>query len=287
MSNHVISYLKSALIIIILFSLYSKTMAQTTTKINKITVAVFNEKKMKSFYENVFNIKFKTLNNPGFNLYVGDWGGLEIQFCPAEIAKNTAAQNRHQFHVDVKEMDSILQTVKNHGGSIIEDVVVNKSQKHASITDPDSNTIVLQQDMMQEEVPSVVGLGGIFFKSKNPEKLKQWYEDNLGIPKGKHGLNFSWKKENGYGHTLWNPFNENTQYFNPPNRDYMINYRVNNLERLLKDLKENNVQIMGKTEIYDYGKFAWILDLEGNKIELWEPNDEVYEKIIENVIKSN
>ena len=88
MSKQIYSFLKRILLAIILFSINSKSMAQTTTKINRITVAVFNETEMKSFYENVFNIIFKTLNNSGFNLYVGDWGGMEIQFCPAEIAQS-------------------------------------------------------------------------------------------------------------------------------------------------------------------------------------------------------
>lgn len=287
MSKYEIICLKGVLIMLILFSFYSKTMAQTTTKINRITVAVFNETEMKSFYENVFDIEFETINNPGFNLYVGDWGGLEIQFCPAEIAKNTATQNRHQFHIDVKEIDSVLKKVKKFGGSVTEDVVLNENIKQASITDPDSNTIVLQEVEKEDKKPSVVGLGGIFFKSENPEKLKQWYEDNMGISKGKHGLNFSWGKENGKGYTLWSPFEKDTEYFNPSNQEYMINFRVNNLDQLLQELKDKNVKVLGEPETYEYGKFAWVLDLEGNKIELWEPNDDVYEDIIENVLISN
>jgi len=269
-------YLKSILIIAMLFLLYSKIMAQTTTKINRITVAVFNEEKMKYFYENVFDIRFKTIKNPDFNLYVGDWSGMEIQFCSAEVAKNTATQNRHQFHINVKELDSILKTVKEYGGSVIDNAVLNDTLKQAFITDPDGNTIVVQEELKQAELPPVVGIGGVFFKSENPEKLKQWYENKLGIPKGKHGFNFSWGRETCTGYTVWSPFEKDTEYFKPSNQEYMINFRVSDLDNLLKKLKEKDVIIVGRTENYKYGRFAWILDLEGNKIELWEANDKAY-----------
>jgi len=126
----------------------------------------------------------------------------------------------------------------------------------------------------------VTGIGGIFFKTKDPEKIKQWYSTHLGIKTNKYGANFDWRKPDGTkGFTVWSTFKEDTKYFQPGEKDMMINYRVENLEELLRVLKEEGVTIVGEMEVYDYGKFGWILDPEGNKIELWEPIDTEFEKM--------
>ena len=123
----------------------------------------------------------------------------------------------------------------------------------------------------------VSGIGGIFFKTRDPESMKAWYNKHLHLDAGEHGAIFKWRdlhdpeKE---GATVWSPFPDDTSYFKPATKDFMLNYRVENLEELLKVLKEEGVEIVGKTETYPYGKFGWILDPEGNKIELWEPADE-------------
>ncbi|HET7896146.1 MAG TPA: VOC family protein, partial [Flavisolibacter sp.] len=79
--------------------------------------------------------------------------------------------------------------------------------------------------------------------------------------------------------TNWSPFKETTKYFEPSAREFMINYRVENLEALVEELKQNGVTVLDAIETYDYGKFVHILDAEGNKVELWEPNDTEYEKL--------
>jgi predicted enzyme related to lactoylglutathione lyase len=124
----------------------------------------------------------------------------------------------------------------------------------------------------------VTGLGGVFFKVKDPEKIKQWYSTHLGLPMSDYGSSFEWidpnNKEGAPASTAWSPFKEDTKYFNPSEKQFMFNYRVENLVALLDVLKSEGVQIVGKIEEYSYGKFGWILDPEGNKIELWEPIDE-------------
>ena len=125
----------------------------------------------------------------------------------------------------------------------------------------------------------VTGIGGLFFKTKDPEKVKQWYQKHLGIETDQYGATFSWKKENGEkGFTVWSTFKEDTNYFDPGKKDFMFNYRVENLEALLKVLEEEGVTIVGEMEVYEYGKFGWVMDPEGNKIELWEPIDPVFDK---------
>lgn len=135
----------------------------------------------------------------------------------------------------------------------------------------------------------VISLGGVFFKTKDSEKMKQWYEQHLGIPAGQYGTTFEWQKTDDSkqkGFTAWSLFSDSTKYFEPSDKDFMINYRVENLVELLKVLAQEGVQIIGEMQEESYGKFAWILDPEGNKIELWEPNDSEYEKLVEEKIES-
>ncbi len=123
----------------------------------------------------------------------------------------------------------------------------------------------------------VTGIGGIFFKTKNPDKTKEWYKNHLGLNTDNYGCTFWWPDENGNKcSTQWSPFNADTNYFSPSEKEFMVNYRVENLEELLKVLKEEGVTIVGEMQTYDYGKFGWILDPDGNKIELWEPVDEAF-----------
>ncbi len=124
----------------------------------------------------------------------------------------------------------------------------------------------------------VTGIGGLFFKTKDPEASKNWYKKHLGFNTDDYGCTFWWKDKDGSDcSTQWSPFKEDTTYFNPSSKDFMFNYRVADLEELLKVLREEGVTIVGDMETYSYGKFAWILDNDGNKIELWEPIDSAFQ----------
>ena len=123
----------------------------------------------------------------------------------------------------------------------------------------------------------VTGIGGIFFKCKDPEKMKEWYNNHLGLDAGKYGATFEWRQAEDStkkGTTAWNPFSEKTKYFDPSTKEFMVNYRVENLEALVEELKKEGVTITDAIETVDYGKFVHIMDPEGNKIELWEPMGE-------------
>lgn len=123
----------------------------------------------------------------------------------------------------------------------------------------------------------VTGLGGFFFKTKDPDAIKYWYKEHLGIPVDQYGWTFWWKDENGNKcSTQWSPFKEDTNYFSPSDKPFMMNFRVADLEGLLEVLRDEGVTVVGDMETYDYGKFGWILDPEGNKIELWEPVDSAF-----------
>ena len=129
----------------------------------------------------------------------------------------------------------------------------------------------------------VTGIGGIFFKCQNPDKIKAWYKTHLGLDTDQWGTNFEWRQAadaTQKGFTQWSPFAEKTNYFEPSSKEFMINYRVENLEMLVEELRKEGVIILDQIETFEYGKFVHILDVEGNKIELWEPYDLEYDKIV-------
>lgn len=120
----------------------------------------------------------------------------------------------------------------------------------------------------------VTGIGGIFFKTQDPTGLKKWYSEHLGFETDDYGHMFKSRDfENPDEPTLlqWSPFKENTDYFGPSTKPYMINYRVADLEALKKELESSGVEVVDEIAEYEYGKFLHIMDPEGNKIELWEP----------------
>jgi len=122
----------------------------------------------------------------------------------------------------------------------------------------------------------VTGIGGVFFKTKDPKTMNDWYVKNLGLPVGQYGTTFEWREDEDptkTGSTSWCLFKEDTKYFDPSDKPFMINYRVENLVALLEELKAEGVTIVDELSEYDYGKFVHILDPEGNIIELWEPKD--------------
>lgn len=133
------------------------------------------------------------------------------------------------------------------------------------------------ESQVEKEEKRVTGIGGFFFKAENPTLLKEWYKKHLGLNADDYGCTFWWKNNEGEEcSTQWSPFKSDTTYFEPSQKQFMQNFRVENLEKLLGRLKEEGVQILGEMQSYDYGNFGAILDLEGNKIELWEPIDKVF-----------
>ena len=124
----------------------------------------------------------------------------------------------------------------------------------------------------------VTGLGGVFFKAKDPKAQYAWYEKHLGI-QGQPGVGamFNWRDADDpakTGMTIWSIFPETTKHFNPSTAPFMMNFRVDDLTALMQQLKDEGVVDDAKVEDSEYGKFAWVTDPEGNRIELWEPPKE-------------
>ena len=137
-------------------------------------------------------------------------------------------------------------------------------------------TVISNQNQKTVKMKKVTGIGGIFFKAKDPNKMKEWYQKHLGLNTNDYGAVFEWHEgedSTKKGLTTWTPFKETTKYFEPSTKDFMINYRVADLVGLVEELKKEGVTILDNIETYDYGKFVHILDAEGNKIELWEPTE--------------
>ncbi len=119
----------------------------------------------------------------------------------------------------------------------------------------------------------VTAIGGVFFRARDPERMSAWYRDHLGIGATDGTTDFIWREHDHpdeVGRTVWSIFPADTDYFGPSRPGFMINYRVANLERMLDQLRQGGITVE-KVEDYDYGRFAWITDPEGNRIELWEP----------------
>jgi predicted enzyme related to lactoylglutathione lyase len=145
----------------------------------------------------------------------------------------------------------------------------------------ENNTAVPDQKetIINETIPKVTGIGGVFFRSKNPKETRDWYGNNLGLVIDDYGSPFEFRNANKpeeKNYLRWSPFDEKSDYFDPSEKEFMINYRVQNIEGLVKKLKENDVMILDKIEEFEYGKFVHIMDPEGNKIELWEPIDSFF-----------
>lgn len=136
-----------------------------------------------------------------------------------------------------------------------------------------------RSDPEKAKTPKVTGIGGIFFRSEDPQKAREWYRDHLGLAISDYGSSFEFRNAHDpdqINYLQWSPFDQKTDYFDPSKKQFMINYRVQNIEGLVAKLKKEGVKILDEIASFDYGKFVHIMDHEGNKIELWEPVDRVF-----------
>lgn len=122
--------------------------------------------------------------------------------------------------------------------------------------------------------PKVLGIGGVFFFCNDPKETREWYKKNLGMDVTEWGAKFKSRDmeiPEKINALAWSPFKSGSAYFEPSKKEFMINYRVQNIEGLVKQLKENGVTVLDEIAASDFGKFVHVMDADGNKIELWEP----------------
>ncbi len=120
----------------------------------------------------------------------------------------------------------------------------------------------------------VRGIGGLFFKAKDPERLRAFYRDLLGVPIEEWGgARFGWREHDARGDacTVWNPFSADTTYFRPSEAAFMVNFRVDDLDAMLAQLRAAGAPVDDRIEDGEYGRFGWVMDPEGNRVELWQP----------------
>ena len=152
--------------------------------------------------------------------------------------------------------------------------VTNTNDEKDNKADPPEQKVTVLNDT----TPKVTGIGGIFFQSTNPQEIRAWYGNNLGLAIDDYGSPFEFRNANRpeeINYLRWSPFEVGSEYFTPSEKDFMINYRVQNIEGLVLKLRRNGVTILDDIEEFEYGKFVHIMDPEGNKIELWEPIDKI------------
>jgi len=165
--------------------------------------------------------------------------------------------------------------------SILSKVLDGKISEWRVFSDTKIPHEIIQKNAQRDTTDlKVQGFGGVFFKAKDSKVLRDWYDKHLGTDFSSGSAYFKWRNRDNQeqiGSTSFGIFKETTDYYAPSTKPFMFNFRVNNLEALLTKLKSDGVQQVGEIDPYDYGKFAWIMDPEGNKIELWEPVDDVLE----------
>ena len=146
----------------------------------------------------------------------------------------------------------------------------------------EKNNPKTQQFHEDELQPKVTGIGGVFFFCEDTQKTKDWYSENLGLQINQWGSSIEFRnahRPDEINYLQWSPFEKDSPYFSPSKKEFMINYRVQNIEALVEKLKANNVTVLDTIQTFDYGKFVHIMDHEDNKIELWEPVDAVFTKM--------
>lgn len=232
----------------------------------------------------------------------GYQSALSYDSVRAEVERNARLFKTVNFRWDTLRVIPLAEDVANYSG-VVRGSMTDTAGIQSVVALLESGTVIRRSDGWKilnghttvlenqsdnaaavNNKPRVTGIGGIFFKSENPQKLKEWYNKHLGLQTDQWGTNFEWRQADEgtqKGFTQWSPFTETTTYFEPSTRDFMVNYRVENLEALIEELKNNGVTILDEIEEYEYGKFVHILDLEGNKVELWEPDDEEYDNLVE------
>lgn len=182
----------------------------------------------------------------------------------------------------VNHLFPLLDSLQKNGVHVFDKREEYEYGKFGWILDPDGNKIELWEpvesgfgdtDISVNKTEGVSGLGGVFFKSKDQKKLAEWYHQHLGIKFYSGSAIFSWllpDDKSAKGTSVLSIFKESNTYFEPGTKRFMINFRVSNLDGLLKKLRSSEVTVLEKTEDHEYGKFGWIIDPEGNKVELWE-----------------
>jgi predicted enzyme related to lactoylglutathione lyase len=205
----------------------------------------------------------------------------DLSFMADDTTYFYPSDQQAMINLRVNDLDSLRIRMQSDRQQVIEKVEVYDYGRFGWVVDPEGNKIELWEPPaeMHPDFSSarlegpVTGIGGFFIQCVNPSVLSEGYSKYFGLFFDHSAHTFQWidPRDNSEAKTVFSFFPLNSSYFAPSSKQYMINFRVKELDRLLKKLREEEVEITGNTEVYEYGKFAWLLDPEGNKVELWEP----------------
>lgn len=215
------------------------------------------------------------------------WGDIDTkktgrtEWSPFRSDTDHFNPGREEFMINyrVHDLVELFDALKKENVRIVGDMQEFEYGKFGWIMDPEDRKIELWEPVDEKfgDAPPlwterVTGIGGVFFKSHDPKAMKSWYEQHLGVGEATFQWNdLTLKNAKEPATTVWCPFKHDTDYFSPSEKSFMFNYRVIDLEGLIGKLKTEGVTVIGDIQSYDYGKFGWVMDPEGNKIELWEP----------------
>lgn len=221
----------------------------------------------------------------------------QLQWNPFAATTTYFAPSQKDFMINyrVQNLEELVAELRATGVIIVDEIAAYDYGKFVHIMDPEGNKIELWEAVNDQagkpgEKPKpaqgikATGIGGIFFKCENTENMRDWYNKNLGFNTNEYGAMFEFReldKPVEIAYLQWSPFSVKTKYFEPSTKQLMINYRVENMEELVNELKANGVTVLDEIETFEYGKFVHIMDPEGNKIELWEAVDKVFTEMNE------
>lgn len=228
-----------------------------------------------------FSFKWRDYHSPG------QISHTVLSFFRDDTTYFYPGSNDIMINLRVNDLDNLRIQLRNDGAFVIDKIESYEYGRFGWVLDPEGNKLELWEPIddgfadihKPMDLKMVTSLGGVFLKCPDPNSLMSWYSKQFGLFFNSSSHTFQWKDFNGEDqpkHTMLSFFRQDSGYFEPSKKNYMLNFRVSNLKYLLDELDASGVQVNSKIEEFEYGKFGWLMDPEGNKIELWEPDDTMY-----------
>ncbi len=257
------------------------------TMIGGIFIKANNPKFLARWYEDNLGIGFGTGIYFSFKWRdlekTDDIGYTAFSFFPETTEYFSPSNNDSMLNLRVDNLETTRELLKNNGVEVESKVESYDYGRFGWAIDCDGRKIELWEPVDKafddyhkpmELFEKVTGLGGVFLKSKNVQESVDWYSKNFGMDFSYSFSNLQWRdvhQKETICNTVFSFFAQETKYFGKSTKDFMLNFRVKNLDEILHELRSSEIEVDEKVETYDYGKFGWIYDPEGNRIELWEP----------------
>lgn len=249
-----------------------------------IFIKASDPKFLARWYEDHLGIDFGTSVYTTFNWKDNETGKLchtDLSFMASDSTYFYPSDQEAMINLRVNDLDSLRIQLKTDKQQVIDKVEVHTYGRFGWVIDPEGNKVELWEPPVNtpaefSSIPvqgPVTGIGGFFLKAADPQKLSDWYKKYFGIffDASSHVFNWQDPRDNSPASTVLSFFKMESTYFSPSFKSFMLNLRVTNVSELIERLKNLEVEIVGEIQDYEYGKFGWFMDPDGNKVELWEP----------------